>query len=191
MGRGVSKLGARTEVRVHRHDASKCRCGRPFDLGGDSEPGGHALPRLQQATTEDLQAKACIAEPVANRFDTCGQLCFSANQTRSRGCLRDSKASGERKNRKRHDPEPSAEIAAVEHDAEGADQRHAYEHRPCARLRLRADEQPTQPGTCDPRKHQARPSKGHARRKQPAERSNSSARLASAGGRVAGRHALG
>jgi hypothetical protein len=124
---------------------------------------------------------------VANRFDARGQPRFSANGTRRRRCVRNAEPAAEGETGKRRAPQSSPELAAVQGDTERPNQRHAGEYRPCVRLPLRADEQPTQPRRCDPRKHQARPSKARARYKPQEDGLSGHLALAAVGGRVAAR----
>jgi hypothetical protein len=185
MGRGVVELGPRAELRVDRHDASGW--GRAFTAnpGGESKAGGHALPRLREASIENPQSETCVAPSVTHGFNTRSQPRFPANRTRHRRCLSDTEAAAQCENRKWCAPETGAELAAVGCDGQRTDEPHAGQQEPCLGLPLRADEQAAQPRRCDPRKHPTPPSKARACRLDTAkDGSGSSLALAAAGGKA-------
>jgi len=150
---------------MRRNQASGRGRAPTFEPGREFEAIGHCPPRFGEAPAESSQPKARVAESVADRLDARRHSCLSANRARRRAGVRDPEAATERETRKGHAPESRPELAPLHDDHQRPGECGSGEHRSGAELPLRADEQPTQPRRCDPRKHSDGPSKARACRK--------------------------
>jgi hypothetical protein len=172
---------------LKRNDAVGRGRADTVDLCGDCELGAQRLPRLRQTSFENPQAKTRVPEAMANRLDTRGQPRFAANGTWRQRHVRHAEPAAEGETSKRRAPQSSPELTAMQGHPERPNQGHPGEYRPFLRLPLRADEQPAQPRRCDPRKHQAPPSKARARHKPQGDGLSGRRVLAAVGERVAAR----
>ena len=144
-------------------------------LAANSRPSGTARPDSEKRPPRARNRRR--ASPNPWRTDSTRAVTRASPRTEqdARAGVRDPEAATERETRKRHAPESRPELATLHGDHQRPGECGPGEHRSGAELPLRADEQPTQPRRCDPRKHLDGPSKARACRKHRRSRARSRA----------------
>ncbi len=164
MRRRVPKLGARAKLCVERDRASDRRSLGKAHARLDALARRHASVPLGRSSLKQPQPYPRIVLCVPNGLDDAVRLDLGGRCTGDDRAMCHTQAACERQQGEGRDPKPRSELATPPRQQEGTRERATDQEGPLVGRPLRTDEQPDDPGSCDPRKHASESSKRRALR---------------------------